>query len=136
MWEHFQHIADVGVRGIGRSMDEAFAEGAVALMAVMVDPSSVRDETRVEIACQADEPDILFADWLNALIYEMEVQNLLFGRFDVRIDGSRLVGAAWGERFDAARHAISVGVKAATYMELKVFQRDDGLWVAQCVVDV
>ncbi len=136
MWEHFQHIADVGVRGIGRTIDEAFAEGAVALMAVMVEPSAVRGEQRVEIACQADEPDLLFTDWLNTLIYEMEVQHLLFGRFSVRIDGSRLVGSAWGERFDAGRHAISVGVKAATYMELKVCRRDDGLWVAQCVVDV
>jgi tRNA nucleotidyltransferase (CCA-adding enzyme) len=136
MWEHFQHIADVGVRGIGRTPDEAFAEGAVALMAVMVDPSTVRGATRVEISCRADEPDLLFADWLNALIYEMEVQNVLFVRFEVHIDGTRLTGSAWGERFDAARHSISVGVKAATYMELKVYQRDDGLWTAQCVVDV
>ena len=31
MWEHFHHIADVGVRGVGATMSEAFAEGARAL---------------------------------------------------------------------------------------------------------
>ena len=29
-WEHFEHQADVGVRGIGRSRDEAFEQAALA----------------------------------------------------------------------------------------------------------
>lgn len=136
MWEHFQHIADVGVRGVGATVEEAFAEGARALAAVIYDVDAVRSETCVEVVCTADDLDLLFADWLNALIYEMEVRKMLFGRFVVSIDGTRLCGRAWGEAFDSQRHAISVGVKAATYMELKVFQLDDRQWVAQCVVDV
>jgi SHS2 domain-containing protein len=136
MWEHFQHIADVGVRGLGATAEEAFAEGALAMAAVMYDPDGVKEDHCIEIACEADELDLLFADWLNMLIYEMEVRKMVFGRFSAAIDGTRLAGKAWGERFDEKRHSISVGVKAATYMELKVYQRNDGPWVAQCVVDV
>ncbi|HDS84724.1 MAG TPA: archease [Phycisphaerales bacterium] len=136
MWEHFQHIADVGIRGIGRTIDEAFAEGAYALTAVILDPDTVRPDTCVQVHCEADDLDLLFADWLNTLVYEMDVRKMVFGRFEVEIDGTRLSGRAWGEPFDADRHTIAVGVKAATYMELKVYQRDDGLWGAQCVVDV
>lgn len=136
MWEHFHHIADIGVRGLGRTLEEAFAEGAMALAAVIYDPAAVRDKDCVEIACRADDLDLLFADWLNALIYEMDVRKMLFARFDVQIDGTTLRGRAWGEPFDPLRHAVSVGVKAATYMELKVVRRPDGLWLAQCVVDV
>ncbi len=136
MWEHFQHIADVGIRGIGRTINEAFAEGAYALTAVILDPDTVRPDTCVQVHCEADDLDLLFADWLNSLIYEMDVRNRVFGRFEVEIDGAQLFGRAWGEPFDADRHAIAVGVKAATYMELAVYQGNDGLWVAQCVVDV
>jgi SHS2 domain-containing protein len=136
MWEHFQHIADVGIRGMGRTVEEAFVEGAHALMAVMTEPDHVCTDECVEVQCEAEDLELLFADWLNALIYEMDVRKMAFGRFEVEINGSRLTGRAWGEPLDADRHPIAVGVKAATYMELKVYQRDDGVWVAQCVVDV
>jgi len=136
MWEHFQHIADVGIRGIGRTVEEAFAEGGRALTAVMCDGASVCDKECVEVQCEAEVLDVLFADWINALIYEMDVRKMVFGRYAVAIDGCRLSGKAWGEAIDFSRHEIAVGVKAATYLELKVYQQDDGQWAAQCVVDV
>ncbi len=136
MREHFHHVADVGIRGIGHTVEEAFAEGGLALTEVMCDIARVRQSVCVEVSCEAEEPDLLFADWINALIYEMDVRKMVFGRYEVRIDGHCLYGKAWGERIDPERHEIAVGVKAATYLELKVYLRDDGQWAAQCVVDV
>lgn len=136
MWEHFHHVADVGIRGIGPTVEEAFAQGAMALMAVMCDVSTVRDPQCVPIQCRAEEMDSLFADWINALIYEMDVRKMVFSRFEAAIEGHYLTGRAWGEQIDLNRHEFAVGVKAATYMELKVYRRDDGQWIAQCVVDV
>ena len=40
-WQHFPHGADVGVRGIGRSLAEAFAEAARAMTAAAVDLDAV-----------------------------------------------------------------------------------------------
>ncbi len=40
-WEHFSHEADICVRGIGNSKEEAFEQAAIALNAVMRDPESV-----------------------------------------------------------------------------------------------
>ncbi|MEW5891370.1 MAG: archease, partial [Pseudomonadota bacterium] len=37
-WEHFRHGADIGVRGIGDTLGEAFAQGALALTAVVTEP--------------------------------------------------------------------------------------------------
>ncbi|HOK95635.1 MAG TPA: archease [Anaerohalosphaeraceae bacterium] len=136
MWEHFHHQADIGIRGIGQTLDEAFAEGATALMAVICSPQQVRPEKEVDICCHCDEKDLLFADWINALIYEMDVRKMLFGRFEVHIEDSCLKAKAWGEPTDPNRHETAVEVKAATYMELKVYQNPAGLWIAQCVVDV
>jgi len=66
----------------------------------------------------------------------MATRNALFGRFEVTLDDHALRATAWGEAVDRARHRPSVEVKAATYNALRVAQRDDGAWVAQCVVDV
>ena len=136
MWEHFHHQADIGIRGVGDTLAEAFKEGAIALTAVIADPSKVQAKESISIESHADEPDLLFADWINALIYEIDVRKMLFSRFDVQIDGGHLTAQIWGEPADPARHEIAVEVKAATFMALKVFQDDSGQWVAQCVVDV
>ncbi len=136
MWEHFHHLADIGVRGVASTLEGAFEEVAVALMAVICDPHKVAPQTAVDISCTAPDTEMLLADWLNALIYEMDVRKMLFGQFRVRIDGDTLSGTAWGEKADPFRHQTAVEVKAATYMELQVVKNADGQWIAQCVVDV
>jgi len=135
-WEHFHHEADVGVRGIGPTRADAFAQAATAMTAVVTDPESVVDRTPVAISCQAPEDALLLADWLNALILEMAVRHVLFRRFEVAIEDGRLEATAWGEAVDVARHQPAVELKGATYTALDVRQRPDGWWVAQCVVDV
>lgn len=134
-WEHYAHGADVGVRGLGASKEEAFAQAALALTAVIADPAGVAARERVAIECEAPDDELLFAEWLNAVIYEMATRRMLFGRFAVRLDAGRLSGEAWGERIDVGRHHPAVEVKGATYTTLRV-AREGERWLAQTVVDV
>jgi SHS2 domain-containing protein len=134
-WEHFPHGADIGVRGFGATKAEAFTQAALAMTAVVADPAEVALRERVEIQCEAPDDELLFAEWLNALIYEMSTRKMLFGRFSVRCDGPVLAGEAWGEPVDVARHHPAVEIKGATYTALRVAREAEG-WVAQTVVDV
>ena len=135
-WEHFEHEADIGVRGFGSTLDEAFAQAAMALTAVITPPENVLEQASVRISCQAPDPELLLADWLNALIYEMATRRMLFSRYLISIQGDSLQATAWGETLSRDRHGPAVEVKGATYTELYVAQQADGLWLAQCVVDV
>jgi SHS2 domain-containing protein len=135
-WEHYEHGADIGVRGIAASKAAAFEQAAVALTAVVTDPAHVRERQEVAIDCEAADDELLLADWLNAIVYEMATRNMLFHRYEVRIEGHRLRGQAWGERADPARHHPAVEVKGATYTTLRVAQDAAGDWLAQTVVDV
>ncbi len=134
-YEHFEHEADIGVRGIGSTCAEAFEEAALALTAIVTDPGKVRALELIELACEAPDVELLLPDWLNALIYEMAVRRMLFGRYEVAIEGATLRGKAWGEAVDAERHHPAVEPKGATYTALSV-KDEGGQWVAQCVVDV
>lgn len=134
-WEHFAHEADMGVRGIGATKEEAFAQAALALTAVITDPAGVAATEAVAIECRAPDDELLLADWLNALVYEMATRKMLFSRFEVRIANGALTATAWGERTDPVRHHLAVEIKGATYTALKV-ARENGAWVAQTVVDV
>jgi len=134
-WEHFEHGADVGVRGYGATLAEAFEQAALALTAVITDPATVRPLEHVEVSCEAPDNELLLAEWLNAIVYEMATRRMLFSRFAVRLESDGLSGEAWGEPVEAARHHPAVEVKGATYTQLRVAPEGDG-WVAQTVVDV
>lgn len=134
-WEHFPHAADVGIRGVGPTLASAFEQVALALTAVLVDPARIEPRERVEVACEAANAEHLLYDWIDAIVYEMATRGMLFGAFDVRIDGNRLSARLRGERVDRARHQPAVEVKGPTYTQLRV-SRDAAGWIAQCVVDV
>jgi SHS2 domain-containing protein len=134
-WEHFPHDADVGVRGFGATPAEAFEQAALALTAV-VTQAQVKPKVRVDVTCEAPDLELLFVEWLNAIVYEMAVRGMLFGRFAVRIEGTRLAGTLWGEPVDVARQTPACEPKGATYTALKVAADDKGLWSAACIVDV
>jgi len=134
-WEHFPHEADVGVRGLGATPAEAFEQAALALTAIVTD-ARIEPRRKVEIDAEAPDLEILLAEWLNLIIYEMAVRKMLFSRFEVRIAGTRLRATAWGEPIDVERHAPACEPKGATYTALKVAQDEKGTWSAGCVVDV
>lgn len=134
-YETFEHEADIGIRGFGNSVEEAFAHAAAAMYSVMVDLAMVDQRERRGITVAADDAEQLLVEWLNALLAVSDIERMVFSKFDVRIRENRLSGTAWGERFDRSKHRPNVEVKAATLHLLKV-ERTDDRFIAQCVVDV
>jgi len=135
-WQHFDHGADIGVRGVGVTRAQAFEQAALALTAIVAPIDAVEPRQRVDVSAENPDPELLFAEWLDALIFEMATRRMLFSRFEVEIEADHLRARVWGEPIDIKRHQPVVEAKGATLTELKVAQLDDGMWVAQCIVDV
>jgi tRNA nucleotidyltransferase (CCA-adding enzyme) len=135
-WEHFAHGADIGVRGYGPTRAAAFEQAALALTGVVTDPARVATTNAVPIACEAADDELLLARWLNAVASEMGQRHMLFGRYEVRLDGQSLQGRAFGEAASRTRHEPRVEVKGATCTAMRVQPEPRGGWVAQTVVDV
>ncbi|MDD5462757.1 MAG: archease [Methylococcales bacterium] len=135
-WEHFEHGADIGIRGIALTLEQAFEQTAVAMTAVITDPDQVLATKAVSIHCEAPDHEMLLLDWINELVYQMAVQGLLFKRYQVAIHEGKLSATAFGEAVDRQKHQPAVEIKGATFTELHVYQQPDGAWIAQCIVDV
>jgi tRNA nucleotidyltransferase (CCA-adding enzyme) len=135
-WEHFSHVADIGVRGFGSSAAASFEQAALALTSVIADLESIRPEQAIGVHCEAPNVELLFVDWLNAIIFEMDTRRMLFCEFHVNIKGNVLHGRVNGEQVCRARHAPAAEIKGATLSELEVVQEPNGRWRAQCIVDV
>ena len=128
---HFPHDADIGICGVGPTLAAAFA-----MATVMTDPAKIELKEAVQIECDAPNTELLFVDWLNAIIFEMATRGMIFGAFKVSIEGHQLRGIATGEAISVERHSPAVELKGATLTELSVVEDRPGQWRAQCVIDV
>jgi tRNA nucleotidyltransferase (CCA-adding enzyme) len=125
----------VGIRGRGATLAEAFEQAALALTGIVTD-TEIAAETAVDVTCEAPDVEMLLVEWLNAIIYEMAVRNMIFGRYKVTLSDTSLNGTMWGETVDQAKHAPACEPKGATYTALRVAKDPDGTWSAACIIDV
>ena len=136
MFEYFEHTADLVLRMRAPNLDDLFAEAARALFAAVVeDLATVELRRKIEVQLSGEEREYLLFDWLAELLYHFDAEHLLLGRFEVHVGDAGLMGSAWGEPLDRARHVLSHEVKAITYHGLKVEQTADG-WLAEVIVDI
>lgn len=139
-YEYLDHEADVGIRGIGISLAEAFEEGAKAVFGIMANLETVASIELVVVECEAPNAEALFVEFLNELLFLRETYNLLLSTCRIKTlcqgpGGWHLNGVAWGEHLDPEHHEILTEVKAATYAGLKIFRQNEH-YAVQCVVDV
>jgi SHS2 domain-containing protein len=129
------HTADVGIEATGATLDETFAALADGMAAAMCEGvPDVGD--RFDVGVVAESREALLFDYLDELIYERDVRNVLPVDNEAFVDGRgdewTLEGSARGVPLAAidARE-----VKAVTYSEMRIEETADG-WQAYVVVDV
>ncbi|ALM74541.1 Archease, tRNA m5C methyltransferase chaperone [Thermococcus barophilus] len=139
-WEHYEHTADIGIRGYGRTLEEAFENVAIALFDVMVDVEKVEPKEVREIEVSGEDLYALLYNFLEELLILHDTEGLVFSDFEVKIEktkeGYRLKAKAYGEPLDYGKHEPKEEVKAITYHDMKIEQLEDGTWIVQLVPDL
>ncbi|MCL7422847.1 MAG: archease [Methylobacter sp.] len=135
-WEHFEHQAYMGIRGIAPTLNQDFEQAAPALTAVIADPAHIPPSEAIRIHCTGRDNAFPFPGWINERACITAVNGLLFDRFQVSIDDEGLTATTFGEAVDRRQHQPAVKIQGAALTEPHVYQQPDGLWVTQCVVDV
>jgi SHS2 domain-containing protein len=114
-WEHFEVEADVGIRAWGPTRAAAFAEAALGVLALTVEPASVEEREGREVRAQADGPETLLVAWIDECLYVHEIEGFVTRRVEVTECSDSLVhGRLLGEPLDPGRHRLGTVVKAAT----------------------
>jgi SHS2 domain-containing protein len=138
-YEYVDHQADVGLLATGETLEQALRDGVLGLLALMVEPDSVRPERAVPIEASGDDAGALYVDLLNAVLAAKDIDGMFFHDFRIdqlwRDDGWTLVGELVGEPIDLERHEVDADVKAATYGGL-LGERDGRGWRLRCVLDL
>ena len=135
MFKILEHEADVGIRASGNSWEEAFSEGAIAMLSLMADVGAVEPKGEIGIQVNAGDVAALFVEFLNEILFIRDSEEMFLSKFDITITGNSLVGKAWGEKIDQEKHGVKIEVKAATYSALKAWE-EGGEKFVQCILDV
>jgi SHS2 domain-containing protein len=135
-FELLEHTADVGMRVRAPSL-AAVIERATAGMAEIAGlwrPGAVaRDE--IDIGIEAGDPGAVLVDWLNEVLYTLEVRSAALGGVTVRAAGEKgAVGRMVVAELEDV-HFQGTPVKAAMLHGLDV-RADDGGWVASVYLDI
>ncbi len=129
-FELVEHTADMGLKAYGRTLAEAFANAAYGMFSVIADLGGVRETESRRVELNEDDAESLLFEWLNSLLYYFDVEGLIFKRFDmVEFGEKHLAADCWGEKYDASRHRLKLGVKSATYHLLEVNQEKNRVQV-------
>ena len=135
-YEYFEHRADIGIRGIGKNIKEAFEQVAMALFAIMVEIQEVEKKDIEKITVEGLDYEELLMAWLSELIYLKDVKNTMYSEFRIlKLKETILIAEIIGEKINLGKHKLKLEVKAATWTQLEVKKFNDK-WIAQCVVDV
>jgi SHS2 domain-containing protein len=120
-YEYFEHTADVGIRAWGATLDEAFAQAALGLVASIVDVGGTRAVGEADLLVEGDSPERLLHRFLEEVLDLTQTRLWVLHDVEVRLEGGTLLRSTLrGEAYDSARHGHVHEVKAITLHGLSV----------------
>ncbi len=141
-FETFEHGADIGIRGYGKTLEEAFSNALKALSNLIIEDVNLEDlkpDVSYSIELKSEFLDELFVIFINKVLTLFYLEKVLFLEFKGEIKRKErdyvLKGELSGIFFDPEKFGYGVEVKGATFTLAEV-KKEDNLWIAQCVVDV
>lgn len=135
-YEVLEHPADIGFRAFSETLPGLYAESALAMLSIAGDPQAAESRFEYPLAVESGDRESLMVDWLNEVLYCFDGRLLAFREFRVTSFSDQSIAAiAFGEPRDPERHRAHLIVKAVTYHQLRIEQRD-GLWTAEVYLDI
>ncbi len=123
------------IRATAPLLDTAFAEAALTLSALVVDPKTVPRHGAVHFVCGSRDPVALFRCWIEAVRGEMLNRGVVFCDFQVHLRNGSLAavgfGAVAGEDLRPSLRAVA----AATISDVAV-TTDHTDWSVECHIDL
>ncbi len=142
-----EHTADIGFKAWGTTAEELFENCARAMMAIAVEDWRIDTTEERVVEVTGEDYESLLVNWLSEVLYLFDSEEFVVGRFHVDIiaaaktntrsqdEPARLRARLAGEKREPARHPWSLIVKAVTYHEIEVIERN-GRWESRVFLDI
>jgi len=134
-YEILSHTADTGIEATGANLPDLVGELAAGMFSLMAAPQALPEGPEIEVEVSGADPEDLVVDLLSELLYQSEVEDLIFGDFVVELSGD--------QRLRVSAHGIPLSkveltgppIKAVTYHDVTISETDEG-WYGRVYFDV
>jgi SHS2 domain-containing protein len=135
-FEIIDHTADIGIVAYGTDVKQVFANAALGLFNLMADLDKIKEDFQREIELSAEDVEVLLVEWLNELIYIVDVEHVIFKRFEIdELTSNQIRAKCFGEKIKPGQHKLKREIKAATYHMLKI-SKHNGSYKVQVIFDI
>lgn len=141
-FEYLEHLSDTGIRFYGKNPAELFENAALGMFSVISDLDRIKplEKRVISLVSPGSSMEDLLVLWLEKLLYCHEVDKMLFLKFKISFlkehsKRYKLSAAIFGEKIDHLRHEIKIGIKAPTYHQLKIENRNNS-WRGRVIFDI
>jgi SHS2 domain-containing protein len=120
-YEIIEHTADIGIKGEGSDLEEAFKETAIGMFSIIAGLDKVKSIGEYIIELEEENWEDLLVSFLSELIYLHEVEDLLFNDFEIKLnenDEKKITAKALGEKIDMDKHKLGTAIKGVSYHDL------------------
>ena len=131
-------VADCALDLEAQDVGDLFETAALALVDLMVDPSTVAVGVERVVTLDAAELDLLLYDWLSELIFLKDRDRVVFTSCRVRVGETaphHLRAELRGGTIESGRTALRADPKAVTLHQFALERSEDG-WRARVVIDI
>jgi SHS2 domain-containing protein len=131
------HTADMGILVRGINIKSLFEEAAKSMMYIMITyPPDVEETHAVKVSIKGNDLPDLMVRWLGEILYLFEGEKKVVADTFIRaIDPSQLEATLQTIPFDPNLHEILTEIKAVTYHQIAVTEKDDH-WEARIIFDL
>jgi SHS2 domain-containing protein len=145
-FKFLEHTADMKFQAFGKNLEEMFANSALGMFNAMHE-GKVKEKKKIKIKAKGKDFESLLYNFLEELLVLFDGDNFFLSKVSnikihhsvypkLRNKGAKkftLEAEVVGD--DAKNYTISIDVKAITYHEMFVKQKE-GKWICQIVLDV
>jgi SHS2 domain-containing protein len=129
--------ADVAFIAYGKDLNELFANASLAMFEVMVNIKKIKPKIKRQVSVKGNDLQSLMFNWLNELLIYVDSENLVFSKFNVKVNKKSfsLEAECKGEKINPEKHQTKTHVKACTYHRMEIKKEKD-IWQAQVILDI
>lgn len=136
-FEVIEISGDAGIRAYGESLESLFINAAMGMYSLITDPAAVGEEKDMAFEIRSHSLEGLLVSWLNELIFHFDTYGFIGKDIkSIELTPTHALNAVVsGEDFEPDRHERRLLIKAATYHQLNIEEKE-GQWVTDIIFDI
>ncbi|MFZ0450222.1 MAG: archease [Desulfatiglandaceae bacterium] len=131
------HTADLGLKVRGETLEKLFENAAGCMIRLAVKIPNSRPTETLEVHVSGSDLEDLLVRWLGEILYYFEGEKKIATKTRITsISPQHLDATLQIIRYDPALHELLSEIKAVTYHQIRVSQKEDRVWKARVIFDL